>query len=200
MPAISDPCAGVGIKPHQVAFDIDGVVADTMRLFIDIGRELYDVGHIRYEDMTAYHLGECLDLSQDLIDAIIDRILTGDYPCELAPIPGARDVLRRLGACGPVLFVTARPDPGPMTAWMNDLLPADEFQVEMVATGSFESKADVLVSRGIDFFVEDRLDTCFLLNERRISPILFRQPWNRQPHAFVEVETWPQLAALLDFC
>ena len=41
------------IDPTSVAFDIDGVIADTMALFLDIARKEYRVNGICYEDMTS---------------------------------------------------------------------------------------------------------------------------------------------------
>ena len=40
------------IDPAAVAFDVDGVIADTMALFIYIARDEYAIKGIRYEDMT----------------------------------------------------------------------------------------------------------------------------------------------------
>jgi hypothetical protein len=186
------------IHPRQVAFDIDGVIANTMQLFLDIARELYGVNHIRYGDITNYHLEHCLDMEAGLISTITERIIEGDYPCTLAPIEGAATVLRRLCRYGPLRLVTARPKPGPMTAWMDKLLRPERQRIEMHTTGSFEAKAEVLKAHEIDVFVEDRLDTCFLLKEQGITPILFIQPWNRSPHPFKEVSGWNELEALFD--
>ena len=58
------------IDPAAVAFDVDGVIADTMALFIDIARDEYAINGIRYEDITCYMLEECLDIEPDIINAI----------------------------------------------------------------------------------------------------------------------------------
>ena len=41
------------INPSSVAFDIDGVIADTMTLFFDISRDVFHINGIRYEDNAA---------------------------------------------------------------------------------------------------------------------------------------------------
>lgn len=187
------------IDPRAAGFDIDGVIADTMHLFLDIAREVYGVNHIAYGDITAYQLDACLDMDPDLIKTITGHIIEGDYPCDLAPMAGAGRVLRRIGVMGPLRLVTARPKPGPMDQWLAGLLPPDRFQVILETTGSFEAKADVLKKHQVRYFVEDRLDTCFLLAEQAITPVVFKQPWNRQPHPFQEVDGWPALEALFDF-
>lgn len=186
------------IDPKSIAFDIDGVIANTMELFIEIGRMEHDVDWVRYEDITSYKLDDCLDLDPLIIKDIVRRLLDGNYTPPLNPIPGAADALGRLGARHPLLMVTARPSIGPIGQWMERLLKPYDVTVEIIPTGDFEAKADVLKDRCITHFVEDRLETCFLLEKAGITPILFKQPWNRQPHPFVEVAAWDELEKLIE--
>ena len=183
------------INPNHLAFDIDGVLAHTMQLFLDILKTVYGINHIAYDDITQYQLDACLDVDADIISASTDRIIAGDYPCRLAPIDGAVAVLKRLHAYGPIRLITARPHPGPIRGWIDELLPPETYRVDITATGSFEAKADVLTANDVTCFVEDRLDTCFLLQEHGIMPVLYAQPWNRQPHPFLEVGSWQELEA-----
>ncbi|HAO21300.1 MAG TPA: haloacid dehalogenase [Desulfobacteraceae bacterium] len=186
------------IDPSSVAFDIDGVIADTMTLFLDIARDEYNIQNIRYEDIRTYMLEECLDIDKKIIHDIIVKLIDGNYTAVLKPIHGAPDVIGRIGEhYSPVLFVTARPHLGPIHQWMTQELPLEPQAIDIIATGSFEAKADILKSRGISYFVEDRLDTCFLLKDAGITPILFKQPWNRHQHPFIEVSTWQELESLI---
>ncbi len=188
------------IDPTSVAFDIDGVVADTMALFLDIARKEYRVNGIRYEDITSYLLADCLDMDPALIDLILNRIMTGEYASPLEAISGSGAVLARIaGYRSPLLFVTARPHAGPMSKWMCDLVRMAPETVQVVATGTFEGKAKVLLESGIRFFVEDRLETCYHLKEAGIEPVLYRQPWNRESHPFIEVGDWQELENLIAF-
>jgi len=188
------------IDPKSLAFDIDGVFADTMTLFLDIARDDYHINSIKYEDITNYMLEECLDIDTKTIDEIIIRIMDGGYAAELKPLDGAVEVLSRIGRNhGPLLFVTARPYIGPIHDWILKLLPFEPELIDVVATGSFEDKADVILSKGYSCFVEDRLDTCFLLKDAGINPILFKQPWNRRSHPFLEVGTWRELESMIEF-
>ncbi|CAN2039839.1 Haloacid dehalogenase [Candidatus Magnetomoraceae bacterium gMMP-15] len=187
------------ISPAKVAFDIDGVVADTMHLFLDIARREFHVNNIEYEDITSYDLRECLDMDMDIMWAIIDQIIYGSHKFPLKPIQGACDVLTRIGEKQKVLFVTARPSPDFIKAWLLDKLPLDPSFVEIVATGDFDTKSEVLLDRGISYFVEDRLETCFNLGKHGINPVVFRQPWNRKPHPFTEVGSWEELNVLINF-
>lgn len=188
------------IEPGKVAFDFDGVIADTMQLFVDIARQEHGVNSLSVDDMTCYSLEKCLNIDPQIIPRIIGRIMDGGYRAPLNPLDGAPEVLRRIGrAAQPLLLVTARPYPGPMAAWVrqNIALPAND--VCMVATGSFEGKAEVLAAHNIAYFVEDRLETCFALAEQGIVPILFKQPWNRQKHPFQEVDSWKAFEALIQY-
>jgi hypothetical protein len=187
------------IDPRRVAFDIDGVIANTMQLFIDIGRDVYGIDTVRYNSIIRYDLTTCLDIEPEIIADIVQRITNGNYPCCLKPIPGATRVLNRLRAFGPILLVTARPKLGPIKEWINQVLGEGLGNIEMIATGNFEAKPDVLLKKDVSFFIDDRLDTCFLLQQHDITPLVYVQPWNRQSHPFLEVDGWRQLEMLIDW-
>ncbi|MFQ5485762.1 MAG: haloacid dehalogenase [Desulfobacterales bacterium] len=186
------------IDPAALAFDIDGVFADTMALFIDIARDEFNINGIKYEDITSYYLTECINMDSEIIEAIVTKIVDGNYQPTLRPFKNAPEVLSRLGMKhGSVLFVTARPYLGPIYKWMLNVLPLDPSTIEIIPTGSFEGKAGILRDKNISYFVEDRLETCFLLEAAGITPVLFKQPWNRQKHPFIEVDSWTELASLI---
>ena len=188
------------IDPAALAFDIDGVIADTMHLFLDILRDHYDVHTVRYADITCYRLDHCLDLDEAVLEGAVARILDGGYRAALKPIPGAGPVLRRIGeTTGRILMVTARPEPGPIERWMNQLLDGQHRRARIVATGSFEAKTDVLLENDIKWFVEDRLETCHLLKAAGIAPVVFRQPWNQEPHDYLQVGSWQELEQRIAF-
>ena len=187
------------VAPTDIAFDIDGVFANTMGLFLEIARKDYGINHIRYEDITKYFLEECLDVDPEIIRVIINQILEGEFEPELRPIDGAVEVLSDIGEAHRLLFVTARPQLPTVKGWVHSKLPLKPSDIEVVATGTLEGKADVLSARGIRYFVEDCLEVCYMLSERGINPILFSQPWNRSSnHPFREVSSWAEIRALVD--
>jgi uncharacterized HAD superfamily protein len=188
------------IRPSEVAFDIDGVLADTMSLFINIAEKDFGVRTLRYEDLTEYDIDQLGGLDRDLSVEIIRRILDGLHESPLEPLKGAPDVLRRLNRYHrPTLFVTARPHAGRIYSWILDVLDLGAGDIDVVATGSFEDKKDVLLDKKVAYFVEDRLETCFLIHDAGISPIVFKQPWNRKPHPFPEVGNWQELETMIAF-
>jgi len=202
-PDISKKLPGAGglkIPGDQLAFDIDGVVADTMALFVDIARDDYGITDLQYEDIVSYSLDDVLEIDRPVLEAIIQKLLDGDYDKPLLPVAGAPEVLNRLGRlASPILFVTARPYMGPIADWMEAVLDLEASDITIVATGSFEAKLDVLAAHGISYFVEDRLETCEILQAAGITPVLYKQPWNRANQVFVEIDTWQELAEMIDF-
>ncbi len=187
------------IDPAVLAFDVDGVCADTMRLFLDILQEEFGINRIRYEDITSYSLENCLNLDSEIIRQAVNKILDGDHRAVLKPIPGAIKVLEKIGKRHDALiFVTARPHPEPIKSWLQQQLNLDPQMIDVIATGAFDAKPGVLLEKNISFFVEDRLDTCFPISEAGITPILYCQPWNREIHPFTEINNWEELEILLD--
>ncbi|CAB1082042.1 hypothetical protein D1AOALGA4SA_9680 [Olavius algarvensis Delta 1 endosymbiont] len=187
------------INPSSLAFDIDGVVADTMRLFLAIARDVHRINGLRYEDIYCYDLVKCTGLSQEIVDSVVTRLLDGNYTASLEPLKGAADALTRIeGRHSPLLFVTARPYLGPIRDWLMDTLALGPHSIDVIATGSHASKTEVLLQRNITHFVEDRLDTCDLIHAAGIVPILYKQPWNRVAHPYREIGSWLELEALID--
>jgi hypothetical protein len=57
-----------------------------------------------------------------------------------------------------------------------ELLASKADSIDGLAVGSYENKVDVLLDHHIKCFVEDRLETCYLLQDAGIEPVLFKQP------------------------
>ncbi len=187
-----------GIPLDRLAFDIDGVVADIMTTFLDMAQEHHGPHDFRYDDITTFYLGDCLGLDPRLIATLIRELIDRPHELPVNPFPHAVPVLCRLAEEVPLLFVTARDRPEPIQLWLNQTLaPVPSRSIWVMATGDPDTKLHYLKSHAIQYFVEDRLETCFDLARAGITPIVFAQPWNRQPHPFLEVSGWPELARLL---
>jgi uncharacterized HAD superfamily protein len=187
-----------GIPLDRLGFDIDGVVADIMTTFLDMAQERYGPHPFSYDDITTFYLEDCLGFDPSVVAALIRELI--DRPHELAvePFPQAVPVLSRLAEEAPLVFVTARDRPGPIQLWLNrTLAPVPSRSIWVMATGDPDTKLHYLRAHAIQYFVEDRLETCFDLAQAGITPIVFAQPWNRKPHPFLEVAGWPELARLL---
>ncbi|MGA9754328.1 MAG: hypothetical protein WBV23_04215, partial [Desulfobaccales bacterium] len=74
----------------QLAFDIDGVVADIMTTFLDLARERYNQGHqLRYEHITTFYLEDCLDLPAWIIDELLRELIDRPHELPVEPFPHA---------------------------------------------------------------------------------------------------------------
>jgi len=187
------------IHPDAIAFDIDGVIADTMNLFIHIAKTEFNISNIDYNEITDYDLSKCLDIEFKTIWDIIEIILSGKKDVHLKPIDGAKNFFHKLEAkTKKILLVTARPDDESIKSWIFKNIQIDPSKLKLIATGDFKEKAKILLKHKITHFVEDRLGTCYLLQEQGISPIIFSQPWNNKKHPFTKVNSWDELEKLID--
>ena len=188
------------IDPCLLAFDIDGVVADTMAVFVRLAHERYGLTHISQQDMLCYNLYECLGLEKQIIDDLIHLTLDDWHTMQIPPVPDAPEVLMELAAVAPLRFITARVCSEPITQWLFTVLPrVPRERITVIASGSPETKLDILNELDIRYFVDDRIETCRHLKEAGIEPFLFNQPWNRNESAdgFKRVENWIQLKSWL---
>jgi len=168
------------IDPGDLAFDIDGVVADTMKVFLDLAGKHYGLTWLTKEDLRAYDLYSCLDLDRRIIDELICLTLDDEHTLQIPPVDGCVAVLTRLAESAPLHFVTARIWPESIIRWLHQTLPhVEPSRIRVFATGDPEAKFHILQELRVRFFVEDRLETCQHLQERGIQPLLFDQPWNR---------------------
>lgn len=186
------------IDPRHLAFDIDGVVADTMQVFVHLARERYGLSHLTKEHLTCYDLHRCVAAPSHVIDELICLTLDDEHTARIPAMDGAAEVLEQLALWGPLRFVTARVWPESIERWLHALLPRiDRRAITVIATGDPERKPAILHELKVHHFVEDRLETCHLLAQNAIQPILFDQPWNRMPAPFPRVFTWKELSNLL---
>ena len=184
------------IDPCTLAFDVDGVVADTMEVFVRLAHERYALTHLSKQDMLCYDLYDCLGLKKDIIDDLICLTLDHEHTMQIPPVPGAPAVLTELAGTAPLLFVTARIWPESITKWIFTILPSvPPERITVIASGAPETKLQILKGLDIRYFVEDRAETCRQLKEAGIQPLLFDQPWNRNEPAdgFIRIENWTQL-------
>ena len=187
----------MSITPCEIAFDIDGVVADTFRVFVEKARRDYGY-RFTYEDIVEYEFLKVLDMTKDDSDAIIQKLLEKPIESGIQPIRGAVEVLTRLSNITPLFFVTARPEKDPILAWIYHQLPhVDRDLIYLKATQTSREKLPILAELGIKYFVEDRLDTCYLLHEIAVSPIVFEQPWNNRRHPFPVARDWKDISDMI---
>jgi uncharacterized HAD superfamily protein len=184
------------IDPCLLAFDIDGVVADTMAVFVRLAHERYGLTHLSKQDMLCYNLQECLGLQKEILDDLIRLTLDDRHTMQIPPVPGAPEVLMELAGVAPLRFITARVCSESITRWLFTVLPGvPRERITVIASGAPEAKLDVLNELQIRYFVDDRIETCRHLKKAGIEPFLFEQPWNRNEPAdgLIRIQNWAQL-------
>jgi uncharacterized HAD superfamily protein len=185
------------VRPWEIAFDIDGVFADTFHTFVERANSAYGYA-IDYQDITEYEFARVIEIEPEVSDKILRSLL--DFPLEsgIRPLEGAVEVLTRLAAAAPLLFVTARSEKTGILEWVRHHLPEVDMElIGLEATHTHEAKLPVLLGRNVKYFVEDCLETCYLLEASSITPIVFRQPWNRKHHPFAAVNSWAEISAMI---
>lgn len=188
------------IAPDRLAFDIDGVVADTMAVFLRLAQERYGFTHLTREHLKSYDLYRCLDIEKETLDELICLTLDDEHTRIVPPEPGAVEVLTELAEYTPLRFVTARIWPESIIEWLHEVLSevAPE-RIQVTATGDPNAKLNILKELGVRYFVDDRIETCELLARDGVTPLLFDQPWNRVPTpiSFLRVENWTHIRQLV---
>ena len=187
------------ILPRQIAFDIDGVFAGTFRLFVYRARKEFGY-QFHYENIMEYEFKKAIDIDEKIREKIIQHLLDDPLKSGVRPIEGAVEILTRLSAIGPLLFVTARTRRTPILRWIHHQLPAVDMNfIYLEATNTHQKKLPLLMRNGVKYFVEDRLETCYLLEKISVFPIVFEQPWNRKPHPFPVVKSWDGISAMIEW-
>ena len=185
------------INPALIGFDIDGVVADTGGAFIRIAGEEYGINSITLEDITSFEVIDCLDVDQGIIEAIFTRLLDAPLSAGLQPMEDAISVLHRFADEAPLTFVTARPHKKPIARWLKNFLqPATFEKIRLVAMGVHDNKTSYIKDLGLKYFVDDRLQTCRMLANEGITPLVYNQPWNKNGHDLPTVNDWQAIRNL----
>lgn len=187
-----------GFTAEKLAFDFDGVIADTAEAFLRLACHSHGYCNYTKEDITNFELENCIDIPGDLVVEIFTDILTDSIKTSLQPMPGAMSVLHSLASTRDVLIITARPLDQPVHDWFALHGSAELVQrVKVIATGDHDDKMRHLQEHGISFFIDDRAATCKELASHGVHPIVFTQPWNANRHSFPTVSSWRDIALLL---
>jgi uncharacterized HAD superfamily protein len=184
------------IDPTLLAFDIDGVVADTMALFVRLAHERYGLTELSKDHLLTYNIYECLSIEKPIIDDLIRLTLDEEHTKEILPLPGAPEVLTELARVVPLRFITARTCADSIREWLFSILPdVPSDRITAIASGSPDSKLSILNGLQVRYFVEDRIETCRNLKQAGIEPFLFDQPWNQNEvdEGFIRIQDWAQL-------
>ena len=186
------------IAPDLIGFDFDGVIADIGEAFIRLACTNYGHCDLKLEQISSFQVEQCLNMERSTIEQIFAEILHDSIAAGLMPIDGAIDSLKRLSGHGPVTIITARPDIGPVSDWLQLHCGAEAEHITLVSSGHHDDKERFIRQHNIHYFIDDRLNTCLMLAESGLNPLVFEQPWNRDGHNLPSVRNWAEILALLD--
>ncbi|MDH3393835.1 MAG: hypothetical protein OEL66_07485, partial [Desulfobulbaceae bacterium] len=154
-------------------------------------RDQYGLGEIRPEEITTFQVEDCLDIDPNKVEQIFGHLLTDPLDHGLEPMPDAIEVLNELATTAPLTFITARPQKKPIEDWLRTYLnPAAGDSMRLVAMGEHDGKGNHIKELGLQYFIDDRAETCIRLARDGLSPYVFNQPWNRGRHQLPAVDDW----------
>ncbi len=187
------------IKSHEIGFDLDGVIAATGETFLRLACQ--DFGHCSFslEDIKDFEVEDCLGIPKDHVEQLFYIIMKNSLQTGLQPMEGAVEVISQLASQAPVTIITARPLTQPVTDWLDHFFPDETCQnIKLVATGDHNDKTRYIKEHNLQYFVDDRVETCLqLAAETDITPIVFNQPWNRNRHTLANVSDWQEMKSYL---
>lgn len=156
---------------NSIAFDIDGVVADTGPAF---GKILSKINNrpVSKEEITEYNMAN-LGMSHFKLK----NFLNNQFYKNLSPIKNSVEVINKLFQDNYIVFITARDQYKEVIKdtenWLfeNGILFDDLIQER--------NKSIPMRDFELDCMVEDCYETCLDLAKKGIKTILFKQPWNK---------------------
>jgi uncharacterized HAD superfamily protein len=185
------------ILPQQIGFDFDGVIADIGEAFQRMANDEHQYT-VDLNDITSFQVETCTDIPEVVVRQIFDDILEDSLATGLQPIPGALEVITKLAKVTRVKIITARSQDQPVIDWLDKYLSANAcLSVDVIAMHDHDHKVRFIQEHNLQFFVDDRAETCAQVAQANLHPVLFRQPWNSSWNNFTTVENWQQIAAYI---
>ncbi|MBT8328096.1 MAG: hypothetical protein HKP52_04580 [Desulfofustis sp.] len=190
---------GPKIAPDQIGFDFDGVIADIGEAFIRLACTKYGHCDLALEQISSFQVEKCLNMPRPTIDKVFEDILQDSIGTGLKPIDGAVESLKQLSRRAPVTIITARPEIGPVSDWLQLHYGSEAARIKLVSSGDHDDKERFIREHDILYFIDDRLTTCRMLAESGLKPLVFSQPWNSAGHDLPSVSNWQEILELIDF-
>lgn len=187
------------IASEEIGFDFDGVVADIGEAFIRIACNQYNYCSFSLDDITSFSVEDCLPIPETIIEQIFADILADSLATGLKPFDDAVDVLSEMAENSRVTIITARPLEAPVHEWLDTYFPHEsKSKITLVAMGNHDNKVRYAKDHKLNYFVDDRLETCRQMAAADITPLVFKQPWNKTTDQLPTVSNWRQIRSLID--
>lgn len=183
------------ILPEQIGFDFDGVIADIGEAFLRMACDEHQYT-INLNDITSFQVETCTNIPEVVVRQIFTDILEDSLATGLQPIPGALEVITELALQSRVRIITARTHDQPVIDWLDNHLSSKACsKIDVIAMHDHDLKVRYIQDHNLQFFVDDRAETCVQVAKASLHPLLFRQPWNSSWNDFTIVDNWQQIAS-----
>ena len=155
----------------NLGFDIDGVISDFVKTFIELVEKRYDL-RLKETDIYCHDLDLVLGISKEERNELIRKTINKDLTLNL----GAKETIEKLYTEGDRIFIlTARPhDLVEVTkAWLKKMgIP----YTELIQLNEGEK---YLAKVNLDLMVEDNLEDAIGWSNRVKNVLVYDHPWNQ---------------------
>lgn len=155
----------------NLGFDIDGVISDFVKTFIELVKKRYDLT-LKRADIYCHDLNLVLGISKEERNELIRETLEED----LVLNPGAQKTIEKLYSEGDKIFIlTARPpDLVEVTrAWLK------KKNIPYTKLIQLNEGEKYLAEVNLDLIVEDNLDDAIGLSQKVKNILVYDRPWNQ---------------------
>jgi len=187
----------------KIGIDIDEVVADFMRKFLEF-YNLKNGRSITPRDIKIYHLWENefhnFGGSRESGIVLVDEFHDSDFFDKIELIKGAKESIDELKTRFEIVFISARAKrfEEKTNRFFKKYFPEDNFQICYsgdLHEGS-KSKAEICSELGVDVHIDDNQFYSKDIADKGIKVLLFDKPWNQnhEEHDNIEkVFSWDEI-------
>ena len=171
-----------------IGVDIDDVLADTMGALCAFHNERYGTS-LEKGDFHSLHFERIWGGTEQGADEKILEFLSSSYFKGMQPMPGSREITRRLSGSHDLFLATARRKELVKTTlyWVGSNYPGTFQQINF--TNEWHRydgvpvirKSDICMDFGVDILIEDNLETALECAHNGTRALLMNQPWNQAP-------------------
>jgi 5'(3')-deoxyribonucleotidase len=189
----------------KIAVDIDGVLADFHRPFLNFYNRRKGT-NFKIEDIITYDLSKLFRTSFEETVREIDSFYNSRAFLGITPIPGSQEAINFLKKKNFLAIITSRPETlrRETTNWLLGNFPnsflAAHFIGNYSGNGSEGKKVSFCLREGYQVLIEDSVGEANECAEKGIDAILFEQPWNihEKLHPKIKrVKNWQEILGVL---
>ncbi len=174
------------MKKLKIGIDIDGVIVDLVTSMLPLLSKFCGRS-VRYSDICCFDIGKALNIKEKM-GGIWAEVYNGNILQLAPPIQGSIIGLSELNE-HEIWLITQRP----ISIRSDTVLWLCENKIEFDKLRFVDIVGKESISRSLDVFLEDNLETACAIAEAGINSLLFDQPWNQNtklPQRCKRVKDW----------